>query len=279
MDGTLRRGRLTAFVDRHLVAWEGAMGVLALGYLAVSFLVDDGAGVYPALIGGLAAVFIAEFLARFLDAPSRRAYLRNHWLDLVSSLPFIGGLRALRLLRLLRLGAGLKVLSAAEHMGEVRGGDRESLWFVVPTLLFTWFAAGAAYWVAEHGVNPSLHTFGDALYWAFITATTLGYGSHPPATSAGHLLAGLVVFIGVGLVGFSSARLTQLWLRDESRHHPRLMLDKMNRMEKDMAAIKEMLAARQRSEDEADGVSPARSEPRRAAPPGRAAAGARRPRR
>lgn len=254
------------------------MGALALAYLGLSFLVDNGDLVYPWLVGPIAVLFLVEFVARFLDAPSRLTYLRRHWLDLVSSLPFIGGLRSFRLLRLLRLGAGLRVLSAAEHLSETRGRDRDSMWFVVPTLLFTWFAAAAAYWVAEHGANPNLKTFVDALYWAFITASTLGYGSIVPVTAAGRVLAGLVIFVGVGIVGFTSARLTQTWLRDESRHHPRLMLEKLNKLDHEVASIKELLLEQQsRQQHEYDAASgstdPAPTHP---APRGREPAGARR---
>jgi len=243
----MRRGILTAFVDRHLLPWELVMGLFALLYLALSFLVDEGQPFFGAAVIVLAVVFVVEFAARFLDAPSRLLYLRSHWLDLVSAVPLIGGLRSLRLLRLLRLGAGFRVLLATEHVSTTTERGYESFWFVAPTLLFTWFAAGAAYWVAEYGANPRIHNFGDALYWAFTTATTLGYGATPPVTAAGRVIAGLVIFAGVGIVGFASARLAQIWLHDESRNHPKLMLEKMNLMERELNEIRHLLEQQQRA--------------------------------
>ena len=232
------------------------MGVLAIGYLAASILADEENGVVPWLIGTLAVIFIVEFVARLLDAPSKRAYLRRHWLDLISAIPLVGGLRSLRLLRLLRLGAVLRILSASEQAAEARGYEHESLWFVAPTVLLTWFAAAAAYWWFEHGINTSLHTFGDALYWALITAMTVGYGGVTAVTAAGHVLTGAVIFVGIGLVGFSSARLTQHWLRDDSRHHPRLMMEKLNHVEREIASLRELILKQR------DGGTPSTPRPR-----------------
>ncbi|MFN2582826.1 MAG: potassium channel family protein [Candidatus Dormibacteria bacterium] len=255
----LRRGDLTAFIARHHVVWEMAMGVLAVGYLVAGFLFDTGdvaSGPWPVILFVLGGIFFVEFTARFLDAPSRGWYLRHHWLDLVSIIPLIGGLRALRLLRLLRLGAALKVLTAAEEATSAHGHTRTSVWYVAPVLMVLWFGAACAIWSLEHDVNPSVKTFGDALYWAFISTMTIGYGNATPVTAAGHILAGLLVFLGVGLVGFASARLTQVWLRDESQHHPRLMLEKMTRLEQEMESLKEVILAERRRDEPAE---PARS--------------------
>jgi voltage-gated potassium channel len=251
-----RRGDLTAFVGRHHLAWEVAMGVLALGYLAVSFLVDEGRGVWPGVIAILGAVFVIEFATRFLDAPSRASYLRHHWLDLVSAVPLIGGLRSLRLLRLLRLGAAIRVIGAAEEITLSRGGTRESFWYLGPSLIVLWFGAASACWLLEHGVNPNIQTFLDALYWAFITATTIGYGNVAPVTPAGHILAGVVIFVGIGLVGILSAQLTQRWLRAEERHHPRLMLEKMTRLEDEIASLKDLLIAARDGQGTAESEGP-----------------------
>jgi voltage-gated potassium channel len=204
-----RRGAVTAFVERHHVLWEGVMVILAAAYLALTFLTDESRANLTPLVGALGAVFVAEFTLRILDAPSRYVYLRHHWLDLVSCFPLIGGLRSLRLLRLLRLGAALRLLSLAEK----RAGGRESLWYLGPLLLMIWVGAAAAYWTFEHDQNHVVHSFGDALYWAFITVTTVGYGDVTPVTPEGKILSGVLIFLGIGFIGVTSSRMTSHWLR------------------------------------------------------------------
>jgi voltage-gated potassium channel len=212
---SFERGRLTAFVQRHDVAWEFGMAVLAVIYLAIGFLVDEGKGVSSFALGGLALVFFTEFSARLIDAPSRKLYLRQHWIDLVSCIPLVGGLRSIRILRLIRLGAALRLFVLAEHEAEAHHRDRQSMWFVGPMLILIWLGSATAYWSLEHGVNPTLHNFGDALYWAFITATTVGYGDVTPVTPEGRVVAGILIFVGIGMVGFASAQITQRLLRSK----------------------------------------------------------------
>ena len=61
------------------------------------------------------------------------------------------------------------------EFGVLNREDRQNLWFMGPVLIVVWVGSATAAWVLEHGVNPALHNFGDALYWAFITSTTVGY--------------------------------------------------------------------------------------------------------
>jgi voltage-gated potassium channel len=208
-----QRGTVSAFIDTHQWSWEGAMAALAIAYLVLGFSVDSGVTVPDWALASLAVIFIAEFSVRCWDAPSRYGYLRHHWLDLVSCVPLAGGLRSVRILRLLRLGAVVRLLVLAEHAAARRHATRQSLWFLGPLLFVVWLGAAAAYWNFENGVNPNVHQFGDALYWAAITATTVGYGDFTPVTQEGRILAGVLVFIGIGLVGFASARLTSRWLQ------------------------------------------------------------------
>ena len=196
------------------------MAGLTLAYVALSVLADEGADhLLGPLVAGLAVVFFLEFAVRFLDAQSRLEYLRAHWIDLVTCLPAIGPLRALRLLRLvglLRLAHQMRDIAYLE--AEAGSSSKASpTWIVWPTALLLWLGAADGFWMVERGHNPAIHNFGDALYLAFITVTTVGYGDVRPVTPEGRVIAGALVFLGLGLLGFISAQLTARWLRTEHK--------------------------------------------------------------
>ena len=194
------------------------MGGLTLVYVALALLVDEGIGsIVPDALAALAFLFFVEFAIRFWDANSRVEYLRGHWIDLLTCLPAIGPLRVLRLLRLLGL---LRLAKEVRNVAHVRAqgrtnGDSSASWIVWPTALLLWLGAADGFWMVERGHNPAIHTFGDALYLAFITVTTVGYGDIKPVTPEGKVIAGALVFVGLGLLGFISAQMTARWLRTE----------------------------------------------------------------
>ena len=60
------------------------------------------------------------------------------------------------------------------------------------------------YWV-EAGINPKLHSFIDALWWGFATATTTGYGDITPVTIKGKILGILLMLTGTALFAMFTA--------------------------------------------------------------------------
>jgi voltage-gated potassium channel len=237
------RGRLAAFVRRHQLAWELSMAALTLLYVALSLVVDEGAPpLVTGAVGVLAVVFLLEFSVRFWDAASRLGYLREHWIDLITCIPFIGPLRLLRLLRLLGLlRLADKIRDVAYIRSEAAPGHQSLTWVVWPTALLLWVGAADGLWVVERGHNPAIHSFGDALYMAFITVTTVGYGDLRPVTPEGKVLAGALVFFGLGLLGFISAQLTARWLRVENRENT--IEHQLAALRTEIAELKEMLAS------------------------------------
>jgi voltage-gated potassium channel len=207
----LTHGRVTAFVHRHSVAWELANAVVTIIYVVLAFQQDQGTtGLASIGVLAIAGVFLLEFSIRFYDSPSRLRYLKRHWLDLVSCIPVVGPLRVLRLLRLtafFRLGAAARVFGLGMTASErIPGGT--GLWLLGPILVIVWVASAYGYFELEHGANPVINNFGDALYFSFVTATTLGNGALPPVTAEGRVLTGVLIFLGIGLLGFASAQLT-----------------------------------------------------------------------
>jgi voltage-gated potassium channel len=61
---------------------------------------------------------------------------------------------------------------------------------------------GSATWLIERNVpGRTFGSWADSLWWALTTLTTVGYGDHVPVTSAGRMVGGVVMVIGVGVLG------------------------------------------------------------------------------
>jgi voltage-gated potassium channel len=204
-------GRVTAFVARHALAWELFTAGLTVIYVVLAFLQDQGSsGLVTSGVEVLAGVFILEFGFRLYDSPSRMGYLRTHWLDIVTCIPVVGPFRALRLVRLVgfvRLGATARAYGVGASASDRLPGGA-GLWVLAPVLIIVWLAASYGYFELEGGVNPHVKTFADAMYFAFVTASTVGYGDVTPVTPEGKVLTGVLIFLGIGLLGFASAQLT-----------------------------------------------------------------------
>lgn len=153
-------------------------------------------------------IFAIDYLVRLYLAPDRGRWLVRHLLDLVVIvLPMLRPLRLLRLITLLRVlnrsaSAGLRGRVAAY----VAGGSAMLA-----------FVAALAVLDAERGVRgANITSFGDAMWWACTTMTTVGYGDRYPVTGTGRLVGVLLMIGGIALLGAVTATLAS-WLVESVR--------------------------------------------------------------
>jgi voltage-gated potassium channel len=240
------RRRLSTFVDEHRQGWDIVMAILTIVYVVLGFFEDvRRMNAADALVWGLSALFALEFLLRFLDDTRPRRYLRDHWIDLVTSLPVVGPLRLLRLLRLLRVfnsARAIRKLATDKGNGSTNAGLR----FLATTVFAFWLLAGYAFFVTEaNEPRSNVHSFTDALFLAFTTSTTVGYSPMKAVTPEGQIVAGLVIFVGLGLLTAASSRLTSLWIDASSQKSQddlfREIRDRLRSSESRLAAIEASL--------------------------------------
>ena len=119
----------------------------------------------------------------------------------------------------------------AAHYVVTRGG---TLYRLIAALLVL-LLCGLGFWWLE----PTTPTFGDALWLAFTTAATVGYGDSVPTTPASKIFAVLVVFLGVGAITLVAAAIASAWIASEERTIEREILDDLH---KQLAAVRAELA-------------------------------------
>jgi voltage-gated potassium channel len=70
--------------------------------------------------------------------------------------------------------------------------------FLLAALLLVFNGAAIAYLYERHAPGSNIHTLGESVWWALVTATTVGYGDYTPVTIPGRITA--CGIMGIGLV-------------------------------------------------------------------------------
>ena len=148
-------------------------------------------------------LFGVDYLVRLALAPDRRHWFLHHLMDLaVIALPV---LRPLRLLRLVTL-VGIMQRSASTAL---RG--RITPYTAGSTSLLIFASALATLDAERHEPGSSIQTFGQVLWGALTTITTIGYGDTVPVSTEGRFIAALLMIGGVALIGVVTATLAS-WI-------------------------------------------------------------------
>lgn len=162
--------------------------------------------------------FCAEYGGKVAFAPSRSAYVRHAWFDLlliVLSPPFlvpqaIQGVRTIRVLRLLRFVRAAAV--AAIGLREAAQGLSHKKFHYVALATGVVVGVGAiGIFAVERGTNPAIHSVDDALWWAVVTTTTVGYGDVSPVTGEGRLIAVGLMLVGISFLSVFTATVTSFF--------------------------------------------------------------------
>lgn len=208
-------------LERFERATEVPLLLLALAMvplLVLPLLLDLPSGVEGAIVAAdwfIWAAFAFEYVVRLALTEERWRFVRRHWADLlIVVLPFLRPLRivrsarALRLLRLARVGSALGKVG---HDGK-RLLVRHHLHYALLVIGIVIVGAAALALVAEDGSGGSIDSFGDALWWAVSTVTTVGYGDVFPVTPAGRGVAAFLMVTGIALFGVLTANLTTFFV-------------------------------------------------------------------
>lgn len=205
---TLPHSNRAAARWRALERWE-RFAALPLFFVAVAFfaassllLIDvqlpaDAQSKLTTVVSVSWMLFIAEFVARLVISPSKLAFVRSRWFDLLSVFVVI--------LRPFLIVTYLWRLPFFRNGGARAKRTRNVLAVSIASLLYVYTASLGVYLVEHNTPGATIVSMGDALWWGFTTITTVGYGDFTPVTVAGRALAVSLMVSGVLIVGFVSA--------------------------------------------------------------------------
>jgi voltage-gated potassium channel len=170
-------------------------------------------------------VFLTDFFVRFKQAPSKLAFLKWGWIDFVSSIPAFDMFRVGRVVRIIRVFRVLRAFRSTKILLVYLLRERKttSLAAVTATSLVVVIFAAIAALQFETSPDSNIKTAGEALWWAIVTVTTVGYGDKFPVTPEGRIVACVLMAVGVGLFGAFTGFIASLFVepqlqQDETAH-------------------------------------------------------------
>lgn len=213
------------------------LAVIVLSLIPLAFKEEP--TVFTVIDKVAAGIFILDYIARLLTADfaiERSDHIKDHvkktWarflvypvtpmaiIDLLSILPSLtlisNAFRALKIFRSLRI---LRAFLAIRHSDLVFNTVKNVFWNKkVPLLTVLALAAGfiLASALAVFNVEPeTFPTFFDAVYWAAVSLTTVGYGDICTVTTVGRIVTILSSVFGVALIAMPSGILAAGFLEE-----------------------------------------------------------------
>ena len=196
------------------VRWDNAttwpMIVLSLVFVvAYSVMILDDQpfrGRIDEVILGIIAItyvaFIVDFFVRMHLSGNRWRFVRLNLIDLTSLI--------IPLLRPLLLLEYLGRLPVFRRGSPTSVRARLLIYAIGSSALFIYVVSLAVYACERHAEGASITSFGDAIWWALSTVSTVGYGDVVPITVPGRFFAVILMIGGVAIVGSATAMIVSV---------------------------------------------------------------------
>ncbi len=215
--GAKPSGGRNDLVDRIERVVKYPMVLLGTAWLVVAVLVlsrDLNGSASTLLVGTLFvlwAILLVEYVVRLVVTPDRRGYLKRRWVEPATVvLPPLQGWHLV----------GIEKMSLIVHEGELRVETilkHHGLFRVLIAAAGTLFLGAWLVLLFEKNAKGSnIHSYLDALWWAIVTVTTVGYGDRFPVSPGGRAVAVVLMLVGIGLIGVLTATVASVFIKEHS---------------------------------------------------------------
>lgn len=221
--------------DKVSIAYDVLMLIAVIVSIVPLMFVDDHLVFHYVEIITV-SLFVFDYILRWITADIRLkkgklsflVYPFTFWaiIDLLSILPGLSILskgfkifRISRLLKILRLFKFFRYTDKIQVLGRVIRKEKGVLLTVLGIAVFYVFLTALIMFNVEPHINPktgvsTFEDFFDALYWATVTLTTVGYGDLTPVTDTGRFISMLSSLFGVAIIALPSGVITASYLEE-----------------------------------------------------------------
>lgn len=149
---------------------------------------------------GMTIIFLLDFGYRLFTSDSKKYYFINNWgwADFLACVPQLRIFRLFRVFKAYRLVKSIGIKSIIGHLSDNRA---DAALYILVFSVFIILELGSFFILLAERTSSSANilTASDAIWWTYVTITTVGYGDRFPVTAVGRLIGILVLTTGVGV--------------------------------------------------------------------------------
>jgi voltage-gated potassium channel len=149
--------------------------------------------------------------------------------DLLAILPAYRPLRVLRIFVLFRVFKLLRYTKSIHQFVEVLATKKFELMTLLFLLIFIVNSAGIAIYVFEERTNPNINSLFDAIYWALITISSVGYGDISPITPEGRVVSMIIIISGIAMISFVTSVIVSAFSEKLSELKENRIIERINK--------------------------------------------------
>jgi voltage-gated potassium channel len=190
------------------------------------------------------AVFALEYAVMMTLVENRWKYTRENWLMvaiIVITFPVLPAL--LSLARLIRLGRLIRLVRLVRLALVTTRGlralrlilGRNEVLYVAACAIILILAGGVSLALLEPEVTGGISS---GLWWAIVTATTVGYGDIAPESALGRLLAVVLMLLGIGIVATLAASIAAYFVGEDDNAELVEIRERLGRIEQHLEDLK-----------------------------------------
>jgi len=189
-----------------------AIVVVAILVIDLSYILPQNVTLTFSFIDNIILVIFAiDYFTRLYLSIDKVKFFKSNIIDLISIIPFNSAFQTIRILRLSKLLKFVKVFRSVSLILKFRKYMDKFLRtnnfnYIIWITLFTLFLGAVGIHFSE-GIS-----FGNALWWSFVTISTVGYGDISPVTPLGRIIAGTIMLVGIGFLGMLTATIATFFL-------------------------------------------------------------------
>ncbi|MGA0980350.1 MAG: potassium channel family protein [Candidatus Nanopelagicales bacterium] len=149
-------------------------------------------------------IFALDFTIRFTLDPKKKDFMKRNW-------PFAVALAFPPLRIILVIAAVMRVARDRNALAKIVG-----LYAVYAVITVVIFGALFTLMFEINASGANITSYGDAVWWGFVTVTTVGYGDYTPVTIGGRVVAVIIMFTGAAAVGAVTAAVASRFINSAS---------------------------------------------------------------